>query len=160
MTSPSPAGETFVARPLAPEQVDLAFPLLQIAGGAASVDHWRAFALAVVRQGSGPRPGIMTVQSAKGYVHAVFRHRVERRSEGCVLCVDDVVAADIFDRGLTEALADALERLAREGGCGAVDVALPAAGGLRAAVAEGLRRAGYAPREGTLRKRVAGDGAP
>lgn len=155
-----PLGGAFVARPLQVEHVDQAYPLLEIAGSGLDRAHWRAFAHAVMAEATKPCTGIMTVQSARGYIHGLFRFRVAHdREMGRTLFVDDVVAIDILDRGLTVALIEVIETMAREWKCFGVDVALPIVSrkekeGIDLAESS-FRRVGFSRNAQSLRKLVA-----
>jgi hypothetical protein len=149
------------AQPLAYAQIGQVFPLLQLVGETCTAQQWELFAAAIV-DAMAPRPpaaGIMTLQDDRGYIQGLFRYRASRgASGGATLLVDDVVALAMFERSLVEALDRNLEELAREHGCGVIDIGLPLRDGSRARPSRLcmlLMTAGYAMSDGSLRKSLA-----
>lgn len=137
--------ESFFAKPLGRRQIDQAYPLICAIAPALTVDRWRAFAAAMIGEGSaaagpgggarrnagmptGSMPtGIMTVQNANGYLHGLFSYTVEQDlRHGRALVVDNFVVLDLFDLpGAAEVLLHAMDGLARDLGCTAIHTNLP-----------------------------------
>lgn len=125
----------FTAKPLARQQIDQAFPLVNAVAPGLTVQRWRDFAARALPDAppsDGPSAavvgrGIMTVQNDRGYILGLFSHGVcDHLRLGRVLGVDNLMVADMFDAGgAMEALLEAMKRLAREAGCVAIHTDLP-----------------------------------
>ncbi len=114
-------------RPLTPERVAQAFPLVQIAFPALSLEDWRDFAAPPARAQGQVDGGIITVVSDQGYIVGLCCYRVAQDFQhGAVLMADPFLALDLLDlKAVARALADAIESLARERRCTAIHTSLP-----------------------------------
>ncbi len=117
-------------RPLTPERVAQAFPLIQIAFPAVSLKDWRDFATPPARAQGQVAGGIITVVSEQGYIVGLCCYRVTQDFQhGAVLMADHFLILDLFDqKAVVRALADAVESLARERRCTAIHTSLPETG--------------------------------
>lgn len=114
-------------RPLTPDRIGQAFPLIQATVPDVTLDDWRRFAMTLMTPRE-PRPaGIMTVLSELDYIAGLCIYRVEHDlRHGWALAADHFLALDPFNRGaVVLALVEALEALARENGCAAVHTSVP-----------------------------------
>lgn len=117
-------------RPLTPERVAQAFPLIQAAFPAVSLEDWRDFATPLA-QAPGPADGgIITVVSEQGYIVGLCCYRVAQDlRHGAVLLADHFLVLDLFgQKAVVRALADAVDSLARERRCTAIHTSLPETG--------------------------------
>jgi hypothetical protein len=121
---------TLDCRPLAPEEVLRAYPLISaVEGCSIGPGRWREIALDWLG-GEGARAehrGIMSLRSGLGYVYGIFFHRVvQDLRHGRVLEVSRVRIMEVgrSHRALGVGL-QATERLARERGCAGIIVELP-----------------------------------
>jgi hypothetical protein len=114
-------------RPLTPERVAQAFPLIQIAFPAVSLEDWRNFAAPPARAQGQADGGIITVISEQGYIVGLCCYRVAQDlRHGAVLLANHFLILDLFDQqAVVRALADAVESLARERRCTAIHTSLP-----------------------------------
>ncbi len=117
-------------RPLAPDGIAQAFPLIQMAFPEVTLEEWRDFASPMIRAKGRPVSGIITVISEQDYIVGLCCYRVEHELQhGPTLMADHFLAFDLFDRqSVFHALAAALESLARERLCTAVHTNLLATG--------------------------------
>ncbi len=117
-------------RPLAPERVAQAFPLIQTAFPAVSLEDWRDFATPLARAQGPADGGIITVISEQGYIVGLCCYRVAQDlRHGAVLLANHFLILDLFDQqAVVRALADAVESLARERRCTAIHTSLPETG--------------------------------
>jgi hypothetical protein len=117
-------------RPLAPDGIAQAFPLIQMAFPEVTLEEWRDFASPMIRAKGRPASGIITVISEQDYIVGLCCYRVEHELQhGPTLMADHFLAFDLFDRqSVFHALAAALESLARERLCTAVHTNLLATG--------------------------------
>ncbi len=114
-------------RPLTPERVAQAFPLIQIAFPAVNLEDWRAFALPPASAQNHTDGGIITVVNEQGYIVGLCCYRVAQDFQhGNVLMAEHFLTLDLFDqKAVVHALADAAESLARERRCTAIHTSLP-----------------------------------
>ncbi len=118
-------------RPLSAERVSQAFPLIQTALPEVTLAAWRDFAAALMSGGDAPggarEGGILAVTDERDYIAGLCSYRVAPDLvHGRLLDADHFLAFDLLDRRpVAEALAEALEALARERGCRAVHTRLP-----------------------------------
>lgn len=121
--------DDFIVKPLGRRQIDQAYPLVCAILPGLAVDQWRAFAAVLLddTNAAASRTGIMTVQTAHGYLHGLFTYAVEPQLQhGRVLSVDNFVVLDLFDvAGVAGTLLQAMEGLARGLGCAAIHTTLP-----------------------------------
>ncbi len=117
-------------RSLTPERVAQAFPLIQTAFPAVSLEDWRDFATPLARAQGPADGGIITVVSEQGYIVGLCCYRVAQDFQhGAVLMADYFLILDLFDQNaVVRALADAVESLARERRCTAIHTSLPETG--------------------------------
>ncbi len=117
-------------RPLTPERVAQAFPLIQTAFPTVSLEDWRDFATPPARAQRQSDGGIITVVSEQGYIVGLCCYRVAQDFQhGAVLMADHFLILDLLDqKAVVRALADAVESLARERRCTAIHTSLPETG--------------------------------
>jgi len=117
-------------RPLTPERVAQAFPLIQIALPAVSLEDWRDFATPLARAQGPADDGIITVVSEQDYIVGLCCYRVTQDlRHGAVLLANHFLILDLFgQQAVVRALADAVESLARERRCTAIHTSLPETG--------------------------------
>jgi hypothetical protein len=117
----------FIAKPLSAAQVMQAYPLVQALDDRLSPESWNDFATMAVTSNSSPCGRIMTLQTAGGYIHALFVYRINQDLlDGRRLDVDHLVAFEL--PGQATAVRAALrivEQIGRENDCTYVVVALP-----------------------------------
>lgn len=106
---------------LSGNRIDQAFPLVQSAWPHVGLEQWRRFAqdrIAVPPHVS----GIQSVVTEQDYIAGLSVYRVDKDlCHGPTLISDQFMALDLFNRAaIVDALADFLEGLAREQGCGAI----------------------------------------
>lgn len=109
-------------RPLAPEHIGQAFPLIQAYLPRVSLDEWRKFAAPLTAPRARSTMGIITVISERDYIAGLSTYRVAQDLQhGPALLADNFMALDLFDReAVIHALAEALETLGRMQGCTAI----------------------------------------
>src|SRR3990172_1121619 len=106
----------YVVRPLAPERVDQAFPVVRVVNRRLGLDDWRAYAQALAAAGRLDAPrGVVTAETEDGYIHGLFSYVVVPN-----LWSERTMFADLFVavglRGGADAahvLLDAMEEIAR-----------------------------------------------
>ncbi len=117
----------FLVRPLTPDRVREAFPLVSVFHRDLSKDAWSEYAAAFVELSeNGQRHGIMTVQSDAGYIHGLSAYHVKSElRRGSVLQVENFVVMDLFGaKRVAKMLLDALEGLARSHQCHCMSLTL------------------------------------
>jgi len=109
-------------RPLTVEDVARAFPLVRTSFPEITLEAWRRFAEDILRPETPTRGGFLTVLCEQGYIAGLCNYRIEPDLlHGQALAVDLFVAYDLFDRStIAAALAEGLERMARENHCHAL----------------------------------------
>ncbi len=117
-------------RPLTPERVAQAYPLIQMAFPAVSLEDWRDFAAQLASARGQADGGIVTVVGEQGYIVGLCCHRVARDlRHGAVFMADPFVALDLYDpQAVVRVLVDSVETLAREHRCAAIHTSLPETG--------------------------------
>lgn len=112
----------FMPTPLGVEQIDQAFPLVQVIRPGISLEEWQTYASGMMSS-TDRRTGIMTVQT-QGYIYGLFGYRIEPDlQQGCRLRVEDPVTLDLFHpAGTAAALVAAVDSLTEAFGCTAVHV--------------------------------------
>lgn len=120
----------FKAKPLTPDQVAQAFPLVQSAIPGLTLEDWRRYARQLEARRGAATPyeaGIVTIQSEQGYIHGLFSYVVEpdlRHSR--VLSIENFVALDLVEReAAAAAVFKAMEEVAANLDCRAIHVHLP-----------------------------------
>jgi len=118
-------------RPLAIQQIDQVFPLVQATLPRVGLEDWRAFASAKIGAAA-ESEGIESVVTEQDYIAGLSIYRIETvLSHGLALIADHFMALDLFDRtAVANALAGFLEDLGRRHGCSA----------LHTSIAEGTER--------------------
>lgn len=118
------------------QQLDQAFPLVQLVARGLTLERWRAFARPMIAGGNAaarrpPESGIVTAQDADRYIHGLFCYGA--RTDlilGRTLAVQHFVVGSLFDlRGVADALLDGIEDIARILECAAIRVDLSAVSG-------------------------------
>ncbi len=118
-------------RPLSAERITQAFPLIQTALPEVTLAAWRDFAAATMSgrdtPGDAREGGILAVTDGRDYIAGLCSYRVvPDLVHGRLLDAGHFLAFDMLGRRpVAEALAAALETLARERGCSAVHTRLP-----------------------------------
>ncbi len=118
-------------RPLNAAYITQAFPLVQTALPGVTLAAWSAFAAAQISGRNAPENtqegGILAVTDGHDYIAGLCSYRlVPDLVHGRLLDAGHFLAFDLLDRRpAAEALAAALEALAREHGCSAVHTHLP-----------------------------------
>ena len=121
-------------QPLSAARVIQAFPLIQTALPGVTLAAWRDFAAAQMHGGNtradDQEGGILAVTDRRGYIAGLGSYRlVPDLVHGRLLDTGHFLAFDLLERQpVAEALAAALEALARERGCSAVHTHLPHGG--------------------------------
>lgn len=112
---------------LTPHRIDQAFPLMQAVRPELSLEDWRRHAQRVLDDDGATRSGIATLQDERGLIVGLFVYSVDADPDhGPTLVASDFVAMDIVGpHHVAQALADALETVAREHGCQAVHTSVP-----------------------------------
>ncbi len=106
---------------LSGNRIDQAFPLVQAAWPHVVLEQWRRFAQD--RIAAPPKTsGIQSVITEQDYIAGLSVYRVDKDlCHGPTLISDQFMALDLFNRAdIIHALADFLEDLGREQGCGAI----------------------------------------
>ncbi len=130
-------------RPLSAESVTQAFALIQTALPEVTLAAWRDFAAALMSdtdargdtrgevRGDAREGGILAVTDGRNYIAGLCSYRVvPDLVHGRLLDAGHFLAFDLLDRRpVAEALAAAVEALAREHGCSAVHTHLPQGNG-------------------------------
>ena len=115
----------FAVRPLSPDRVDEAYPVVRAAMPDLSLERWRDFASRAVGEPAvSPPPGIMLVESAQGYIYGLCAYRLQHDiRHGRVLVIEELVTLGLVDGASVAAtLIAALEERARELGCAAMNL--------------------------------------
>jgi hypothetical protein len=117
----------FKIRPLSAESVTQAYALIQTALPEVTLAAWRDFAAALMSGTDAREGGILAVADRRNYIAGLCSYRVvPDLVHGRLLDAGHFLAFDLLDRRpVAEALAEALEVLARERGCAAVHTHLP-----------------------------------
>lgn len=136
MVRPEPETKTplrsFSIRPLAPDRIFLAYPLVRSALPEVDLEDWTAFAEHVLAGGArGAESGILTVENESGVIIGLVAYQCRHDLElGRVLAVDRLIAFELIDRrGVAELIVEALEAEAERLGCRAIQTRLPVVDG-------------------------------
>lgn len=155
----------FIARPLAPDRVNDAFPMARAATPGLTLDQWRDFAVEAMTRAADPAPpAIMLIENEHGYVQGICAYRLQQDvGQGTVLTVEHFATIDLIDtKAVADALLAALERLAREAGCRMIHVHVPEPSpghASRGSLYDALRAAGHVV-DGLLLSKALGAPAP
>ena len=127
-------------RPLTPDRVAQAFPLIQASLPGVTIKEWCDFAAALVSPDPQAAGGLLTVVSEQGYIAGLCSYRIERDLvHGQTFCAEHFLALDLFDReAVAQTLAARIEALAREQNCSAVHINLPSGGAWPLQTSSGL----------------------
>ncbi|MFQ6017175.1 MAG: hypothetical protein ACE5KF_03180 [Kiloniellaceae bacterium] len=117
-------------RPLTPDRIAQAYPLVQAALPEVSLGDWRDFAAPLVSPKAQPDAGIITVISERDYIAGLCSYHIAHDlRHGPALIADHFLALDLFDqRAVVHALAEAIESLAKDRLCTAIHTNLPETG--------------------------------
>ncbi|MBX6321331.1 MAG: hypothetical protein IRY94_05850 [Rhodospirillaceae bacterium] len=116
----------YLLRYLSHQQIDQAFPLVQLAEPGLSLERWRAFAGCMARDdpagfaaGTPPERCVVTAQDTAKYIHGLFCYRLrEDLLADRTLKVSHFCVCSLVDpAGVTEALLRAIDILAGRLGC-------------------------------------------
>ncbi len=134
-------------RPLTAERIAQAFPLIQTALPAVTLEEWRDFATPLAGPAGQAAGGVVTVLNEQGYIVGLCCYRVAQELQhGTVFLADPFLAVDLLGlQAVVRTLADAVESLAREWRCTAIHTCLPTPGlkGTDAWLVRKLRRRGH-----------------
>ena len=114
-------------RPLSAERITQAFPLIQTALPEVTLVGWHDFAAALMSGGNPREGGVLAVTDGQNYIAGLCSYQVvPDLVHGRLLDAGHFLAFDLLDpRPVAEALAEAVETLARKRGCTAVHTHLP-----------------------------------
>ncbi|MDP6342610.1 MAG: hypothetical protein QF578_23030 [Alphaproteobacteria bacterium] len=154
----------FLVRPLRPDQVLQAYPLVRALDSALTPEQWQDHVEKAAASLKGGEAGdVMTLQTASGYIHALFVYRVlEDITHGRTLEVDHIIVFDLPGQSTAfEAIVRIMEQVARERDCPVLNIQLPqpeAAGGPPGdRLADLLSDDGYQPSSMRWSKRIGSD---
>ncbi len=118
--------DLFTAKLLDRPQIDQAYPVVQSVLPNLRVEDWRQQADKLI-DAPDAQSGIMTVQH-RDYIHGLFCFRTERGLQHArVLIAETFIVLDLFNAAAAvRALIAAMDRLAEELGCDAIQASLPA----------------------------------
>lgn len=108
----------FSLKPLSPDDVALAYPLVRMAMPDVQLEDWRSYVTCLLSAGG----GVLTLVAPDGGIHALACWNVEQHlRHDLVLKVDTFVAFELSHRAPARAaLCDGLQALADELGCATV----------------------------------------
>ena len=119
--------DPYVVRPLAPEQIPKAYPLVAIFDPQLTKEQWADYAAALVgEKGEGEHHSIITVQSTQDDIYglSVYWLRPDLR-EGKILEIENFAVIDITgNRAAAKTLLQALQEVALDLGCSCVALSL------------------------------------
>ena len=119
-------------RALSPAQVVQAYALVRLVASDLSLDAWRDFACQRLSRAERQAGGIHTVQDSRGSIVGFASYSTDDSlQEGRILTVDNLVAVGTIERqrdSVLLALLGALESIATNHRCGAIQFRLEAAG--------------------------------
>ena len=119
--------DPYVVRPLGPEQISQAYPLVAIFDPNLTKEQWADYAAALVSgQGEGEHHSIITVQSSQDYIYglSVYWLRPDLR-EGKILEIENFAVVDITGNQLAaRMLLEALQGMAFDLGCSCITLSL------------------------------------
>lgn len=117
----------YVVRPLAPEQVVQAFPLVSMLDMALTIDRWCEYAAslgATTDGGGGHR--ILSVQSGQGHIYGISAYCLKPDlHRDRILEIENFAVIDVAGtRRVAQVLLDGLEDLAQQQGCSCIVINL------------------------------------
>jgi hypothetical protein len=153
--------ETYHIRPLAPEQLAQAFPLVKAIEPDMTLERWLVYVGTFLqhREAQVARK-ILTVQCDRGYIHglAFCRFKPDLRL-GCILEVENFVSLDLAGgKRAGRALLKGTEQQARDWGCGYVRLSLLDGETRHHPVTATIRGSGYRPETDRLAKQLVAAG--
>ena len=118
---------SYLVRPLARDQVSLAYPLVSMFDVALTMERWLAYAHALTESSDDPDGRrIVSVQSGQGHIYGVSAYWLKpdlRR--GRVLEIENFAVVDVTGtRRAARALLEGLEGLAKDRGCTCMVISL------------------------------------
>jgi hypothetical protein len=127
-------------RPLTPDGIAQAFPLIQAGLPSVTLEDWCDFATRLVSANPPASAGVMTVISEQGYIAGLSIFQIEADlKHGPSMTARHFLALDLFDRdAVVHAMAEGLEGLARDRRCTALHTHLPNSGTRMVDPEEGL----------------------
>lgn len=119
----------YKTRTLSTDDAAQAYPLIRTANPKITLDDWLAYTarLAQVTDSGTAASGVVAFESKRGYIHALFAYSIGfGLGIGPVLNVENFIALDIVDRAAAvTTLIEAVEKTARQHGCGVIHTHLP-----------------------------------
>ena len=111
----------FITKILERGRADAAYPVIRASVPGLGLAQWRRFVAAATAEGS--RQGIVVVENARGYIHALGCYRVDLDLlHGHTLAIDHAVVLDFLDdKVVATLLIDAVDRQAQALGCQALE---------------------------------------
>ena len=119
---------TIIVLPLAPERIAEALPLVRELAADMTVERLEDYVarLTCRGNGAGPAGGVIVAQSANGYMRGMLSYRITHDlRRGPTLVVENLVVPGVFHGPFASALIDALDGLADDHGCAAIEARLP-----------------------------------
>ena len=165
------AAGSFIARAIAPDRADAAYPLARIAAPRLTIEGWRRLVQSVGNRTPLPPAGlgIMVAEDRNGYICGLGTyHPAIDLDQGCAIMHAELVVPGLFDpRPVAVALLDLLRLEAVRCACPAIHIHLPtrvtAMSDRSHALAAALAGAGYDATSPVVRWRLAlpqGSAAP
>lgn len=117
-----------IIKPIAPDQVAQAYPLVQAIEPGLTLERWRAHIRELTeRLQRGGRGGIMSLQTPEGYIHGLFAYEVADDLRcGRTLNVGTVVAFHVGEAAeAARQMMQAIEAVARQNACSTIQIKLP-----------------------------------
>ena len=119
--------DPYVVRPLAPDQIPQAYPLVSIFDPKLTQEQWSKYAGALISEHADhERHSIITVQSSQDYIYglSVYWLRPDLR-EGQILEIENFAVVDLIgNRAAARVLLEALQDVAVQLDCGCVSISL------------------------------------
>src|SRR5258706_3837729 len=120
------AGPSFMARAIAPERADAAYPLARIAAPQLTIEGWRRLVTGIGARTPMPSVGlgILVAEDCHGYIHGLGTfHLAVDLEHGCAVLEADLVVPTLFDpRPVDVALLDLLRTEAERFACPAIRI--------------------------------------
>jgi hypothetical protein len=118
---------SYLVRPLARDQVSLAYPLVSMFDVALTMEQWLAYAHALTEASDNPEGHrIVSVQSAQGHIYGVSAYWLKpdlRRDR--ILEIENFAVVDVAGtQRAARTLLDGLEELARDQNCNCIVISL------------------------------------
>ena len=116
-----------VLRPLAPDQIPQAYPLIAIFDSTLTQEQWSDYAGALISEkADGERHSIITVQSSQDYIYglSVYWLRPDLR-QGRILEIENFAVVDVVgNRTVAKVLLEALQDVALSLDCSCISISL------------------------------------